>query len=83
MKKNTVQRNGRKRSPSCWPMAGRATSSRMNTSITSKMFHQRPRGRPPATIRRDSGTKTATMNKATANSSSMNFVRCRPMASKG
>ena len=48
MKKNSVQRNGRKRSASWLPIAGRATSSRMNRTITSNMFHNRPRGGRPA-----------------------------------
>ncbi len=42
-KKKTVQRYGKKRSAPWPPIAGRATSSRMNSSIASNMFMNQPR----------------------------------------
>ena len=51
MKKNMFHRKGRNLSASCLPIDGRATSSRMNTSITSKKFQNSPLGGPPPRMR--------------------------------
>ena len=59
-------------------MAGRATWSRMNTTIASIMFHHRPRGGLPEAIRCPTGTNTAIITAAAANSKTMNLVVWSP-----
>ena len=56
-KKKTVQRYGKKRSAPWPPIAGRATSSRMKSSIASNMFMNQPRLYGVRAMWRTTGTK--------------------------
>ena len=78
MKKNRFHKKGRNLSASCLPIDGRATSSRMKSSITSKKFQNRPLGGPPTRIRLAKLRNTSSMSAATISSKTMNFVTWKP-----
>ena len=78
MKKNIFHKKGRNLSASCLPIDGRATSSRMNTSITSKKFQNSPLGGPPPRMRLAKVRNTRSMSAAAMSSKTMNLVTWKP-----
>ena len=77
-KKKIVQRNGRKPSAWCPPIAGRAIWSRMNTRIDSKMFRNGPLVTSRFAMCRASGTKIAISSSAAIASMTMKRVTWSP-----
>ncbi len=81
MKKNIVQRNGKKSSAPWPPIAGRAIPSRMNRRIASNMFMNRPRVTRLCATCRASGMTIRAIRIAASTSMTMNRVTWNPRIS--